>query len=144
VAKEYEEKFTKLIEERSKDLEIIHKVYQDIKFKMSNLDKEIIEIKGKMKAKQSGREQQSAKVGTKRTKENDSSDSEREKTDEEKQITKVQEHQAVIYDSLNNMGKLIEKFLNTSKQLNFNENSQIADEDEEASFEADKEDLEEF
>jgi hypothetical protein len=59
-------------------------------------------------------------------------------------MIKVQEHQAVIYDSLNNMGELIEKFIKTSKQFNFNENSQIADEDEGASFEADEEDLEEF
>jgi chromosome segregation ATPase len=144
IAKEYEEKFKKLIEERSKDLEIIHKAYQDIKAKVSSLDKEINQIKENIKNKQSGRESQSAKVETKRSKKNDSSDSEGEKTDEKKQIMKVQEHQAVIYDSLNNMGELIEKFINTSKQLNFNENSQMADEDEGASFEADEEDLEEF
>jgi hypothetical protein len=67
IAKKYEEKFAKLIEERSKDLEIIHKAYQDIKVKVSNLDKEIAQIKGNIKIKQSGREHQPAKVGAKRT-----------------------------------------------------------------------------
>jgi hypothetical protein len=59
-------------------------------------------------------------------------------------MMKVQEHQTLIYDSLNNISDLIEKFINTSKQLNFNENSQIADENEKVSFEADEENLEEF
>jgi hypothetical protein len=144
IAKEYEEKFAKLVEERSKDLELIHKAYQDIKAKVLTLDKEIAEIKGNIKNKKDAREQKSAKIGTKRMKKSDSSDSEGEKTDEEKQMMKAQEHQSLIYDSLNNMGDLIEKFINTSKQLNFNEISTIADEDEGASFEADEEDLEEF
>jgi hypothetical protein len=59
-------------------------------------------------------------------------------------MNKVEKQQSLIYDSLNNMGDLIEKFINTSKQLNFNKNSQIADEDEGASFEADDEKFEEF
>jgi hypothetical protein len=111
---------------------------------MSDLDKEIKDIKEKVTIKKKQQEQKPVKVGAKRIKHNDSSESEGEKTDEEKQINKVEEQQNLIYDSLNNMGDLIEKFINTSKQLNFNENSQIADEDKRASFEADDEEFEEF
>jgi hypothetical protein len=51
MAREYEEKYQRLIEERSKDLELIHKAYQNIKNQMSDLDKEIKDIKGKVTIK---------------------------------------------------------------------------------------------
>jgi hypothetical protein len=74
----------KLVEERSKDLKLIHKAYQDIKAKVSTLDKKIAEIKGNIKNKKNEREQKSVRLENKRTKQNDTSDSKGEKTDEKK------------------------------------------------------------